>query len=63
MYRPVGKVMPAYSTWQPTEARIQPKPSADQSALRRLDFRGELLRGPIIFSLLGTFGGSSDPIP
>ncbi len=65
MYRPEGKVMPAYSTWQPTEAMIQPKPSADESAARRFgDFRGGLMRGsPIVSTLLGIFGGPSDPIP
>jgi hypothetical protein len=64
MYRPEGKVMPAYSTWQPTEAMIQPKPSADQSAARRVvDMRGDLMRGPIVFTLLGILGGPCDPIP
>jgi hypothetical protein len=65
MYRPEGSVMPAYSTWQPTEAMIQPKPSADQSAARRLfDSRGDFMRGrPIVSTLLGIFGGLSNPIP
>jgi len=63
MYRPEGSVMPAYSTWQPTEAMIQPKASADQSAARRLvDSRGDLMRGsPIVSTLLGISGGPSDP--
>ena len=63
MYRPEGKVMPAYSTWQPTEGKIQPVASAVQSATRRLvDPRGELMRGnPIASTLLGVFGGPSDP--
>jgi hypothetical protein len=63
MYRPEGKVMPAYSTWQPTEGKIQPVASAVQSATRRLvDPRGELMRGnPIASTLLGVFDGPSDP--
>ena len=62
MYLPEGNVMPAYSTWQPTEGKIQPVASADQSATRRLvDPRGDLLRGkPIVSTLLGVFGGPSD---
>jgi hypothetical protein len=54
--------MPAYSTWQPIEGKIQPVASADQSATRRLvDPRGDLLRGkPIVSTLLGVFGGPSD---
>ena len=62
MYLPEGKVMPAYSTWQPIEGKIQPVASADQSATRRLvDPRGDLLRGkPIVSTLLGVFGGPSD---
>jgi hypothetical protein len=63
MYRPDGKVMPAYSTWQPTEGKIQPIASAVQSVRRRLvDPRGELIRGnPIASTLLGVFGGPPDP--
>src|SRR5271163_143842 len=63
MYLPEGKVMPAYSTWQPTEGKIQPVASAVQSATRRLvDPRGDLMRGnPIASTLLGVFGGPSDP--
>ena len=55
--------MPAYSTWQPTEGKIPPIASADQSATRRLvDPRGDLMRGkPIVSTLLGVFGGPSDP--
>jgi hypothetical protein len=55
--------MPAYSTWQPTEGKIQPVASAVQSATRRLvDPRGDLMRGnPIASTLLGVFGGPSDP--
>ena len=63
MYRPDGKVMPAYSTWQPAKGKIQPVASAVKSATRRLvDPRGELMRGnPIASTLLGVFGGPSDP--
>ena len=63
MYLPEGNVMPAYSTWQPIEGKIQPVASADNSATRRLvDPRGDLLRGkPIVSTLLGVFGGPSDP--
>jgi len=55
--------MPAYSTWQPTEGKIEPVTRADQSATRRLvDPRGDLIRGkPIASTLLGVFGGPSDP--
>src|SRR2546423_819694 len=55
--------MPAYSTWQPTEGRIPPMASADHSATRRLvDPRGDSLRGnPIVSTLLGVFGGPSNP--
>jgi hypothetical protein len=55
--------MPAYSTWQPTEGKIEPVNRADQSATRRLvDPRGDLIRGkPIASTLLGVFGGPSDP--
>jgi hypothetical protein len=62
MYLPEGKVMPAYSTWQPIEGKIQPVASADNSTTRRLvDPRGDLLRGkPIVSTLLGVFGGPSD---
>src|SRR5262245_857994 len=58
MYLPEGKVMPAYSTWQPTEGKIPPTASADQSATRRLVApRGDPLRGnPIVTTLLGVFG-------
>jgi hypothetical protein len=65
MYRPEGKVMPAYSTWQPTEGKIQPVASAVHSATRRLvDPRGDLIRGnPIVSTLLGVFGGSLGPVP
>jgi hypothetical protein len=64
MYLPDGKVMPAYSTWQPTEGKIPPVASAVQSAKRRLvDPRGDLMRGnPIASTLLGVFDGPSDPI-
>ena len=60
MYLPEGKVMPAYSTWQPIEGKIQPVASADQSATRRLvDPRGDLIRGKTIAStLLGVSGVS-----
>jgi hypothetical protein len=63
MYRPDGNVMPAYSTWHPTEGRITPMASADHCATRRLvDPRGDLLRGnPIVSTLLGVFGGPSEP--
>jgi hypothetical protein len=65
MYLPEGSVMPAYSTWQPTDGRIQPIASADQSATRRLvDPRGDLMRGkPIASTLLGVLGGFRDPYP
>src|SRR5262249_41614493 len=65
MYLPDGNVMPAYSTWQPTEGKIPPTASADQSATRRLVApRGDPMRGnPIASTLLGIFGGPSDPIP
>jgi hypothetical protein len=55
--------MPAYSTWQPVEVKIQPIASADQSATRRLvDPRGDLMRGnPIASTLLGVRGGPSNP--
>jgi hypothetical protein len=55
--------MPAYSTWQPTEGKIVPIASADQTATRRLvDPRGDLVRGkPIVSALLGVCGGPSDP--
>jgi hypothetical protein len=55
--------MPAYSTWQPIEGKIQPIASAVQSATRRfVDTRGDLMRGnPIASTLLGVFGGPSDP--
>ena len=61
MYRPEGNVMPAYSTWQPVEVKIQPIASADQSATRRLvDPRGDFVRGnPIASTLLGVIGGPS----
>lgn len=51
--------MPAYSTWQPTEGKIPPTASADQSATRRLVApRGDPMRGnPIASTLLGIFGG------
>ena len=64
MYLPDGSVMPAYSTWQPTEGKIQPVASAVQSAMRRLvDPRGDLMRGnPIASTLLGVFDGPSDSI-
>src|SRR5438309_1772628 len=63
IYRPEGNVMPAYSTWQPTEGRIPPRASADHSATRRLvDPRGDSLRGnPIVSTVLGIFGGPSNP--
>jgi hypothetical protein len=63
MYLPEGNVMPAYSTWQPTEGKIPPTASADQSASRRLVApRGDPMRGnPIASTLLGVFGGRSDP--
>jgi hypothetical protein len=35
MYLPEGKVMPAYSTWQPAEGKSQPTASAAQAAHRR----------------------------
>ena len=56
--------MPAYSTWQPTEGKIPPTASADQSATRRLVApRGDPMRGnPIASTLLGIFGDSSDPV-
>jgi hypothetical protein len=56
--------MPAYSTWQPTVDKIPPIASADQSATCRLvDPRGDLMRGqPIVSTLLGIFGGPSDPL-
>jgi hypothetical protein len=63
MYLPEGSVIPAYSTWQPTEGKIQPKDSADQSATRRpVDLRGDLFWGnSIVSALLGISGGPSDP--
>src|SRR4051794_17503940 len=63
MYLPDGSVMPAYSTWQPTEGKIPPTASADQRATRRLVApRGDLMRGnPIASTLLGDFGGPSNP--
>jgi hypothetical protein len=63
MYLPEGKVMPAYSTWQPTEGKIPPTASADQSATRRLvASRGDPMRGnPIASTLLVVFDGPSDP--
>src|SRR3974377_2049713 len=63
MYLPEGSVMPAYSTWQPTEGKIPPTASADQSATRRLVApRGDPMRGnPIASTLLGIFGGPSGP--
>ena len=63
MYLPEGNVMPAYSTWQPTEGKIPPTASADQSATRRLVApRGDPMRGnPIASTLLGVFDGPSDP--
>jgi hypothetical protein len=63
MYLPEGNVMPAYSTWQPTEGKIPPTANADQSAARRLVVpRGDPMRGnPIASTLLGVFGGLSDP--
>src|SRR5208337_2311245 len=56
MYLPEGKVMPAYSTWQPTEGKIPPTASADQSATRRLVApRGDPMRGnPIASTLLAS---------
>jgi hypothetical protein len=62
MYLPEGNVMPAYSTWQPTEGKIPPTASADQSATRRrVAPRGDPMRGnPIASTLLGFFGGRSD---
>jgi len=61
MYLPEGKVMPAYSTWQPTEGKITPTASADQSATwRLLAPRGDPMRGnPIASTLLGVVGGPS----
>src|SRR3954470_882782 len=63
MYLPDGNVMPAYSTWQPTEGKIPPTASADQSATRRLvAARGDLMRGnPNASTPLGVSGGPSDP--
>ncbi|MGA8349324.1 MAG: hypothetical protein WBQ29_07220 [Isosphaeraceae bacterium] len=63
MYLPEGKVMPAYSTWQPTEGKTPPTASADQSATRRLVApRGDPMRGnPIASTLLGVFDGPSGP--
>jgi hypothetical protein len=63
MYRPEGNVIPAYSTWQPTDGRIEPIAKADHSATRRLvDPRGDLIRGKTIAStLLGVSGGRSHP--
>src|ERR1017187_333979 len=65
MYRPEGKVSPSYSTWQPTEGKIEPIANADQSATRRLvDPRGDLIRGKTIAStLLGVSGAPSHSIP
>jgi hypothetical protein len=65
MYRPEGKVIPAYSTWQPTDGKIVPIAKADQSATRRLvDPRGELIWGnPIASTLLGVSGGFSNSFP
>ena len=62
MYLPEGNVMPAYSTWQPTEGKIPPTASADQSATRRfVDPRGDLIWGnPIVSTLLGVLGGPFD---
>jgi hypothetical protein len=64
MYRPVGNVIPAYSTWQPTDDRNEPIAKADHSAMRRLvDPRGDLIRGKNIAStLLGVSGGPSHPL-
>src|SRR5262249_19794205 len=58
MYRPEGNVIPAYSTWQPTDGRIEPIAKADQSAARRIvDPRGDLIRGKTIATtLLGVSG-------
>src|SRR6516165_1240144 len=63
MYLPDGNVMPAYSTWQPTEDKMPPTASADKSATRRLVApRGDPMRGnPIASTLLGIFGGPSGP--
>jgi hypothetical protein len=63
MYRPEGNVIPAYSTWQPTDDRIEPIAKADHSATCRIvDPRGELIRGKTIAStLLGVSGGRSHP--
>jgi hypothetical protein len=53
MYLPEGNVIPAYSTWQPTDGSSPPMARADQSAKRRpLKQRGELSRGDDIASTL-----------
>jgi hypothetical protein len=64
MYRPEGNVIPAYSTWQPTDGRIEPIANADHSAARRIvDPRGDLIRGKTIATtLLGVSGGPSRPL-
>jgi hypothetical protein len=60
MYLPEGRVMPAYSTWQPTDGSSHPIASAAQAAQRRLYRRDDPVRwDPIVSTLLGEIGGRS----
>ena len=74
MYLPEGNVMPAYSTWQPTEGKTEAASSAAQAAQHRpWDRRGDLWREDhIVGNLLGKLrrsilvrrrGVRSNPIP
>src|SRR4051794_35201091 len=45
MYLPEGKVMPAYSTWQPIDGMIQPIVSPAQTARRRWELELRNHRG------------------
>jgi hypothetical protein len=55
MYLPEGNVMPAYSTWQPTEGKTTPASTAAQTVYRQpRDRRGDPMREDhIVCHLLG----------
>src|SRR5258707_8174750 len=66
MYLPDGKVMPAYSTWQPVDGSSQPIDSPAQSARRRSERRsrrGVPVREEAMGSTLlsGASGGRAEP--
>ena len=64
MYLPEGKVMPAYSTWQPADGKTPPTAQhrARVPTRRLVAPRGDPMRGdPIASTLLGVFDGPSGP--